>query len=380
MSPDIQYGNGRSDNLRRQLILTWVLMLLLAGLLLLPTLKMWFGLGISGDPRPVTPRGALADFETTTTTLFRETSPSVVYINTRSQVTNRWTRRVFEVESGTGSGFVWDEDGHIVTNYHVIQDASSAQVVFYDQSSYEAKLVGASPDHDLAVLRIQAPENMLRPVLIGESQDLLVGQSVFAIGNPFGLDQTLTTGVVSAKSRSINSPSGRTIEDAIQIDAAINPGNSGGPLLDSAGRLIGVNTAIYSPSGTSSGVGFSIPVDTVNRVVPQIIQSGAYEPPKLGVYINEELNRAIMERIGITGVVVLDVDPAGPGAQAGLQETILSERGIVRLGDIIQRIDNQSISAVEDVRDVLQKRKPGDTVRVTVYRDTEELTLDIKLE
>ena len=258
-----------------------MLLLLAVGLFIVPrivSLIRWGG--VAGEPRVVTPRGDLANFEKTTIELFQNASPSVVYLTTRSRVANPFSMRAVEVEAGSGSGFMWDEQGHIVTNFHVLQEASSARVVMWDQSSYEATLVGGSPDHDLAVLRIAAPPEKLRPVPIGESASLLVGQAVYAIGNPFGLNQTLTTGVLSAKSRIIQSPTGRSIEDVIQIDAAINPGNSGGPLLDSAGRLIGVNTAIYSPSGASAGVGFTIPVDTVNRVVPQIIANGHYDHRK----------------------------------------------------------------------------------------------------
>ncbi|MCG8649353.1 MAG: S1C family serine protease, partial [Pirellulales bacterium] len=212
------------QQLKRRLNLAWILMVLLVLALVMPTIRWWLGSGVSGQPRPVTPRGELSKLEKSTSELFRNTSPSVVYINTRARVANRFSRRVFEVEAGTGSGFVWDEQGHIVTNYHVIQDASSAQVVFYDQSAYEATLVGYAAEHDLAVLRVRPPQQLLRPVLIGESNNLVVGQSVFAIGNPFGLEQTLTTGVVSAKSRRIKTRDGKNIEGAIQIDAAINPG------------------------------------------------------------------------------------------------------------------------------------------------------------
>lgn len=367
-----------TSSLKRQLALTWLLMLLLVVVIALPTLKIWMNFGVSGNPRLVTPRGALADFEQTTVQLFNEASPSVVYINTNSQVLNPFRRRVEEIPVGTGSGFVWDEDGHIVTNYHVLEGASSAEVVFFDQSSFKAELVGASPGNDLAVLRIRAPKNLLRPVIIGESQDLQVGQSVFAIGNPFGLNQTLTTGVISAKSRTIQSPAGTTIDDAIQIDAAINPGNSGGPLLDSAGRLVGVNTAIYSPSGASAGVGFSIPVDIVNRVVPQIIEKGKYEPPKLGIYIVEEYNEVIKRSIGIEGVAVLGVQQGGPADRAGLRDMIRSASGIQV--DLITRIDNRPVTSVRELQDALQKYQAGDRVEVTFNRGGTELRADIVLE
>ena len=306
----------KAEQLQRRLTLTWILLALTALVFAWPTAKAWLGIRAAGGPRAITPRGDLAEFEKTTTNLFSSASPSVVYLTTRSRVSSPYSFRAVEVEAGSGSGIVWDEAGHIVTNFHVLSDASSARVVLFDQSAYEASLVGGSADHDLAVLRIRAPAAKLRPVSIGQSNALLVGQAVFAIGNPFGLNQTLTTGVVSAKSRTIAGPSGRAIEDVIQIDAAINPGNSGGPLLDSAGRLIGVNTAIYSPSGTSAGVSFAIPVDTVNRVVPQIIARGKYTPPQMGIRVNSELSTAVTSRLAIKGVLILDVVEGG-GARGG---------------------------------------------------------------
>jgi S1-C subfamily serine protease len=261
-------------------IFRWPLLwLLLIGAFLV----WWFGLlKFGGDaageanavPRVVTPRGDLAAEEKATIELFREASKSVVYIRTIALRRDVFTLNVYEIPEGTGSGFIWDEQGHIVTNYHVIRTASAAHVTLADNSTYNAQLVGVEPAKDLAVLQIDAPKRLLRPIPIGTSRDLLVGQTVFAIGNPFGLDQTLTTGIISALNREIQSVTRQPIQGVIQTDAAINPGNSGGPLLDSAGRLIGVNTAIYSPSGAYAGIGFAIPVDTVNQVVPQLIQQG----------------------------------------------------------------------------------------------------------
>ncbi|MEM7476682.1 MAG: trypsin-like peptidase domain-containing protein [Planctomycetota bacterium] len=371
--------NQQTTTLKRQLALTWVLMVLLAIFLLLPSIISWFNFGSLGQPRAVTPRGALGDFEETTVKIFDEVSPSVVYINTQEQYRNIFTHRVEEKETGTGSGFVWDQEGHIVTNYHVIEGADSAQVFFSDQSSYEAIILAASPSHDLAVLKINAPQNKLRPVLIGESNSLKVGQSVFAIGNPFGLDQTLTTGIVSAKSRSIQSPTGSRIDDVIQIDAAINPGNSGGPLMDSAGRLIGVNTAIYSPSGTSAGVGFAIPVDIVNRVVPQIIQRGEYAPPRLGVSIREDLNEDMKRQTGIQGVVILETMPGGPAASVGMQGSRFTRRGFI-VGDIIQKIGTEKVTSVEQFQDVMQQYRRGQEVTVTFFRDDRVYEVDVTLE
>jgi S1-C subfamily serine protease len=248
-------GSGRSA---ARLLLV-VLVVLLAVLLYR---EMGFGLfrGPTGKPRPVTARGDLAADEKATIELFQNASPSVVYVSPVELRQNVFTLNVTEVR-GTGSGFVWDEQGHIVTNFHVIQDANECRVTLFDNSTYDASLVGYAADKDMAVLHISAPADRLRPILIGTSGDLKVGQKVFAIGNPFGLDYTLTTGVVSALNREIQSPAGRTIQGVIQTDAAINPGNSGGPLLDSAGRLIGMTTSIYSPSGASAGLGFAVPVD-----------------------------------------------------------------------------------------------------------------------
>jgi len=228
----------------------------------------------STEPRVVQARGNLAEDEKSTIELFENSRDSVVFITTRQRVMDAWTRNIFSVPSGTGSGFIWDDHGHIITNFHVIKGASEATIRLADGRDYKASLVGASPAHDIAVLKIGIGFQRPAPVPIGTSNDLKVGQKVFAIGNPFGLDWTLTTGIVSALDRSLPGGDGRTIDNLIQTDAAINPGNSGGPLLDSAGRLIGINTAIYSPSGASAGIGFAVPVDTVNRVVPQIISRG----------------------------------------------------------------------------------------------------------
>ncbi len=371
-----------ATDLRRQLRLTWLLLTLVTVVFVWPTVRVWLGIGMaaSGTPRAITPRGDLAAFEQSTVELFRTVSPSVVYLTTRSRVASPFSRRAIEVDAGSGSGFMWDEFGHIVTNFHVLQEASSAKVVLWDQSSYEAILVGGSADHDLAVLKINAPAAKLLPVAIGTSDDLLVGQAVFAIGNPFGLNQTLTTGVVSAKSRSIDSPTGRSIDEVIQIDAAINPGNSGGPLLDSAGRLIGVNTAIYSPSGTSAGVGFSITVDTVNRVVPQIIASGRYEPPQLGIRVNRELSEVVTTRLGVQGVLILHIIPGGPADRAGLRETVIGQSSLVRPGDIIQKIGDTTVRDMNDMLEALERHRVGETVTVQFLREGETETVDVVLQ
>lgn len=299
--------------------------------------------------------------------LFENASPSVVYITT---VTRRrdFFGRTGEVPLGTGTGFVWDRDGHIVTNAHVLQGASNARVVMHDQTSYMAEYVGRSDRHDLAVLRIDAPAQSLRQVRLGDSDRVRVGQSVYAIGNPFGYSATLTTGIISALSRQIEGLTGDIIEDVIQIDAAINTGNSGGPLLDSRGRVIGINSQIASPSGTSAGIGFAIPINTVMRVVPQLIANGEYTPARLGITTNQRLERMVAARDGVNGVVVQEVDPRSAAARAGLRGIDWNAN---QLGDIIVRIDGEPVRSSRELLLVLDRYQPGDVVEVTVSRDGE---------
>jgi S1-C subfamily serine protease len=233
------------------------------------------GLNPEAEPRAVTPRGNLSDFEKANMDIYREDSPCLVQVTNLAQQRGNWfSLDVQEVPKGVGSGFVWDYDGHIVTNYHVVEGGDAAQVTLADHSAYQARQIWAYPDQDIAVLWIDAPRSALHPILIGTSHDLKVGQATYALGDPFGLDETMTMGIVSALNRTIHSATGRPIRGVIQTNAAINPGNSGGPLLDSAGRLIGMNTAILSPSGAFAGIGFAIPVDEINRVVPQLIRHG----------------------------------------------------------------------------------------------------------
>src|SRR6266704_833569 len=262
------------------------------------------GPAAAAEPRAVADRANLDPDERRTIELFRTASVSVVYITTQAHRIHFWTRNIFEVPQGTGSGFLWDDRGHVVTNFHVLQGAAAAKITLADQE-YEATFVGGAADHDLAVLRIDVPRGKLVPIRVGTSADLQVGQKVFAIGNPFGLDHTLTTGIVSALGRTIQSVANTPIDDAIQTDAAINPGNSGGPLLDSSGRLIGVNTAIYSPSGASAGIGFAVPVDTVNRIVPQLVAHGQVIRPQLGVSLDDLLARLGNYKAGDTVSLVV---------------------------------------------------------------------------
>jgi S1-C subfamily serine protease len=276
------------------------------------------------------------------------------------------------VPSGTGSGFVWDDQGHIVTNVHVIADAAEATVKLADGRNYPATLVGASPAHDIAVLKISPVGKPLVPVAIGTSDDLRVGQKVFAIGNPFGLDWTLTTGIVSALDRSLDNERG-VIRHLVQTDAAINPGNSGGPLLDSAGRLIGVNTAIYSPSGASAGVGFAVPVDTVNRVVPQIIAHGHYSPPSLDVEADDMLSRAVARELGVDGVAVLRGAAPFRGARMGA-------RNLVVPGDVILSVEGKTVTTSAQLAAILDDYKSGDEVRIEVWREGKHVPLRARLK
>jgi len=330
-------------------------------------------------PRQVTPRGDLAEDEKATIEIFKEASPSVTFITNMGVRRERFSLEAMEVPQGTGSGFVYDTDGHVVTNLHVIREASAVRVTLANHNSYPARLVGFAADKDIAVLKIDAPAGELRALPLGESANLVVGQKVFAIGNPFGLDQTLTTGVVSALGREIRSLSGRMIRDVIQTDAAINPGNSGGPLLDSAGRLIGVNTQIASPSGASAGIGFAVPVDIVRRVVPELIRHGKIVRPGLGVIT---LSDQVAKQWDLTGVVIDEVRPDTAAARAGLRGTIVTEDGRVQqLGDLIKRIDDVEIKDFNSLLDALETHAVGDQVLVTYEREgkTEQTKITLQV-
>lgn len=320
-------------------------------------------------PRPITPRGELAADEQDTIKLFKQTSPSVVHINTSALQRHRFSLNVFEVPLGAGSGFLWDERGHVVTNYHVLEAGNRWQVMLSDRTSWNAVAVGGAPDQDIAILKIDAPKERLRPLMVGSSSDLQVGQTVFAIGNPFGLDQTLTKGIISGLGREIPARSGsgssRTIKNVIQTDAAINPGNSGGPLLDSAGRLIGMNTAIYSPSGAFAGVGFAIPVDTINRIAPRILRRGDVMRAGLGASFAPD---AALREFGLPGVLLLDVPPGSAAERAGLQPTYRDSSGRIRLGDIIVAVDGKEVDGANELYSALEQHEPGETVTLTILR------------
>ena len=324
--------------------------------------------------RPVDARGNLAEDELSTIELFKTTSPSVVHVTTVTRGLDLNSFNVTEIPRGVGSGFIWNEDGYIVTNFHVIQGAAGAKVTLADNTTLDANLVGYDDSKDLAVLKVTAPPEKLTPIPLGTSADLQVGQKVFAIGSPFELDQTLTTGVIGGLGREIQSVSGRPIQGVIQTDAAINPGNSGGPLLDSGGRLIGVNTAIASPSGVSVGIGFAVPVDTVRRVVPQLIRTGKVDRPGLGI---QPFGDHIVRRMGLEGVLVQQVIPGSAGAKAGLRSTNHEENV---LGDLIVSIEGHDIRNHDDLYRALDDRKIGDKVRVTVLRDGKQIELSVTLQ
>ena len=353
---------------RRWLVVTACMAALMLLWQFLPALEGMFSPRQASE-RTVTARGELASDEKATIELFERSRDSVVYITTSQLVRDTWTRNVMAVPRGSGSGFIWDDAGHVVTNLHVIQGASQATVKLADGRDYQAALVGVSPAHDIAVLRIGVGFKRPPPVPVGTSADLKVGQKVFAIGNPFGLDWTLTTGIVSALDRSLPGEEGSApIEHLIQTDAAINPGNSGGPLLDSAGRLIGINTAIYSPSGASAGIGFSVPVDTVMRVVPQLIRNGKYIRPALGVELDEGLNTRLTQGLGVEGVVVLRVMPGSAAHKAGIRGITQGADGRLAPGDIIVAIEGKPVDSVASLSARLDDFKVGDTVAVEVLR------------
>lgn len=331
-------------------------------------------------PRPITPRGDLAEDEKTIIEIFERTAPSVVHISTPGV-------RVFslgiEIPPGTGSGVIWDKDGYVVTNFHVVEDIVNVpgvrpQVRLINGDVYEADMVGADPSADIAVLKIPAPPGDLVPIPIGTSRDLRVGQKALAIGNPFGFDHTLTVGVVSALGRTLQAPNGNILQDLIQTDAAINPGNSGGPLIDSAGRMIGINTAIFSPSGAYAGIGFAIPVDTVNEAVPELIRHGRRMRPGLGIIAMPD---HIARQLGITrGVLIQEVMPGSAAEKAGLRGTSLDARGNVIPGDIIVAVNGEPVQDLDDLRAEIGKYRVGETVTLTIIRDGQEMDVEVTLQ
>ncbi|MCC2642521.1 MAG: Peptidase HtrA family [Nitrospira sp.] len=315
--------------------------------------------------------------EQATIAVFERATQSVVFIANTSMQRDPWSFNLFEVPQGSGTGFVWSRQGHIVTNYHVIYGAGAITVTLADQTEQKAKVIGVDPDHDIAVLQIQAPEAALQPMTIGHSHSLRVGQKVLAIGNPFGLDHTLTTGVVSALGRTIKSVNNRTIEGVIQTDAAINPGNSGGPLLDSAGRLIGMNTQIMSPSGAFAGIGFAVPVDTVSRIVPELIKHGKLIRPGLGISLVPD---SMARRWGVQGVIIGKVGRGSAAELVGLRGVRETRGGRIELGDIIVGVDGKQVRTVDDLMDRMEEHKVGDQVTIEYIRGNRRQQATVTLQ
>ena len=312
------------------------------------------------EPRVVTPRGSLAEFERQNIEVFEQIAPSVAYIFTRVDRRGLFSR---QSRGGAGSGFIWDRAGHVVTNHHVVEGATEVAVRLESGDAIRASVVGAAADYDLAVLKLRGMPVGLQPIPIGTSAELQVGQAVLAVGNPYGLSRTLTTGIISALDRRLPTQSGREIAGVIQTDAAINPGNSGGPLLDSAGRLVGVNTAIISGSGASAGIGFAVPVDIVNRIVPQLIANGKAARPGIGIRAAPE---EVAARVGVEGVVIIDVLPQGSAADAGLRGI---DRASRTLGDVITHVDGRPVHTIAELAAELERIGIGNSAELTILRD-----------
>jgi 2-alkenal reductase len=326
--------------------------------------------------RSIDQRGPLADSERANIELFERVSPSVVQVAARSAASNPLAEDEGNgsgAGAASGTGFIWDNDGHVVTNNHVVQNGGEVAIRFASGEVAQAEIIGVAPNYDLAVLRIKSARKLPPPVALGSSSELRVGQSAFAIGNPFGLDQSLTSGIISALKRRLPTSSGREISNVIQTDTAINPGNSGGPLLDSAGRLIGVNTAILSPSGSSAGIGFAIPADIVNRVVPQLIRNGRVPTPGIGIVAASE---AVATRLGVEGVIIVRTAPGSPAERAGIRGVDFNSGA---LGDVIVQADGKPVHRLSDLTDQLEQVGAGKSIRLGVKRGAQarDITIDI---
>lgn len=320
----------------------------------------------------------LLESEKNTIAVVKQSVDSVVSITT-SQLARTWDYGTVEIPRGAGSGFVWDNDGHIVTNFHVVKGASSLYVHFNnDKAQYEAKVIGVEPNKDVAVLQLQKRPEKLIPVNVGSSSNLMQGQQTFAIGNPLGLDHSVTSGIVSALDRKIDGIGGIKIYGMIQTDAAINQGNSGGPLLSSKGEVIGMNTMIVSRSGSSAGLGFAVPVDTISRVVPQLIKHGKVIRPGLGIGVLEDHVRD--QYVGSKGVVLSFVDPEGAAGKAGLKGMMRDRYGRIYLGDIILKVDDKEVNTRDDIFHILEEYKIGETITLEYLRDQKKNKLQLKLK
>ena len=332
---------------------------------------------LQAQTNPVTQR-RLDPEERTNVNVFKQASPSVVNICTKQALTARSGNVVLDlgrIPKGSGSGFIWDAAGHVVTNYHVIEGADAVQVTLADGTEWDATVVSSAPEFDVAVLQVDAPREKFRPLAIGRSDDLEVGQKVFAIGNPFGLDQTLTSGIVSGLGRQIDSKSGQPIFDVIQTDAAINPGNSGGPLLDNEGRLIGINTAILTRSGGSSGVGFAVPVNTIRTAVPQLIAGLTTGRGFLGIALAPE---RISQQASEDGIAILQVADNSPAQESGLRAAQISEDG-VKWGDILMSINGQQVTNTEAALETLRSSKSGEEVLLGIRRGDDFMRVSVRL-
>lgn len=318
----------------------------------------------------------LTDDEQNNISVFKSASPSVVFVTNTQLRRQRFSLNVMEIPRGSGTGFIWDESGLIVTNFHVVQGANKITIELQSNKSYQATVVGSAPEKDIALLKIDAPNEDLQPLPLGDSASLAVGRKVLAIGNPFALDTTLTVGVVSALGREIKSITNRTIKNVIQTDAAINPGNSGGPLLNSNGQLVGVNTAIYSPTGASAGIGFAIPVNAVKVIIPQLIEHGKLIRPVLGI---ETLTDYWTRRLRVKGVAILSVREGLPAAKAGMVGVREDRRGKIHLGDVIIAINGQNVINEDSLLNQLEQFSPGDTVEVTTLKDEKIRNYNVQL-
>jgi S1-C subfamily serine protease len=318
----------------------------------------------------------LTNDEQNNISVFKSASPSVVFVTNTQLRRQRFSLNVMEIPRGSGTGFIWDESGLIVTNFHVVQGANKITIELQSNKSYQATVVGSAPEKDIALLKIDAPNEDLQPLPLGDSTSLAVGRKVLAIGNPFALDTTLTVGVVSALGREIKSITNRTIKNVIQTDAAINPGNSGGPLLNSNGQLVGVNTAIYSPTGASAGIGFAIPVNAVKVIIPQLIEHGKLIRPVLGI---ETLTDYWTRRLRVKGVAILSVREGLPAAKAGMVGVREDRRGKIHLGDVIIAINGQNVINEDSLLNQLEQFSPGDNVKVTTLKDEKIHNYNVQL-